>query len=624
VLDRLRGFQEQEPRLLSAITQAPLAICKFWVDGTLVSVVEGGDRLGLSATQNLAQHYRKAFADTPQMISCIERAFDGLMVSETLPFAGAAWDARFFPTKDPQQGVVGVVAILTDASERLSAFQVLRTLDILAGVSRCLARSDGETIFLQQICELIGHNCSTAWIGLVDRTDESRGIRVVATEERIPYATSNQSLGWKSTDKSGQHIAGEAIRTGKIQITNDLIASADCRPWHDAALSLGWRSALAVPLLTDGASLGVLVLFSASRIEAQEPSLWEHVAADIVEGILTLRTRENQRQILADRQELNENYRRLVETAFDIIIVHRGLKIVDISNAGIKLAGAQSREDILGAPLLSLVAPNDRKRIQDTFKPHDSRPQIDEIQPVEFSLLGLDASLTEVEGVTVSIQQAGEDAQLSVLRDISQRKRQEKALSDAKASLDHAQRIARMASVDIDVPSGHTRWSANAYNVLGVSPEHESLSFLQAFDGIGDDEQRRLHELLDRIRIKGAASSAEVRLPFRETFKTIHVHGIPLAENRDDVNRIFVVLQDVTKLRLVESGLKRTTERLRTAQEIGRMGDFEIRVVTQQMSLSQGAAQMLELAPTDSAIATDAFIRRFSERNYSAPTASSG
>jgi hypothetical protein len=83
-----RGFSEQEPRLLNAFTQAPLSLFKFWIDGTLVSVVEGGEASGFEASKALAKHYKDAFRESPELVTCIDRAYGGAPVNATLELGG--------------------------------------------------------------------------------------------------------------------------------------------------------------------------------------------------------------------------------------------------------------------------------------------------------------------------------------------------------------------------------------------------------------------------------------------------------------------------------------------------------------------------------------------------------
>lgn len=616
---RYRGFREQEPRLLDAFTQAPLSLLKFWVDGTLVSRLEGEMASGFEPSGTLAQHYKEAFKQSPDLVACIERAYTGLAVSATLELGGKPWDARFFPTHDAARGeVVGVVAILTGASDRLTAFRVLRTLDILASVSRCLSRSDSEKDFIHQICSQIQLARSAAFVGLVDRSDKAKAIQIHTGEGAPAAYFSEQQLGWDAANKAGQSLAGEAIRTGRPQVANDLFASMECLAWQDAAKDFGWLTVLALPLLSDAASLGVLVLFGSDPFDQQEISLWEHIAAEIAEGIAILRDRARQKQIAAERSEADDNYRRLVETAFDIIIVHQDFKVVDINAAGVKHAGASGRDVLIGAPLMSLIAAEDRHRVLEVLNNVRTGGAQSDAKPVEFKLLGLNATVTDVEGVTVPIRHQGELAQLSVLRDISQRKNQEKDLFNAKASLDYAQRVANMGSVDFDLASGRAAWSENAFHILGVKDRQlNSEGFFDVLDAAVGDELEKVRALLDQIRIKGSPSDAEIRVGDGAAAKTIHIHGIPIYDGRVLSNRIFFVLQDLSELRMVERGLKNTTDRLRKAQEIGHLGDFELDIGNRQMWLSQAACELLELRDAETNMALDAFYRLFAAKENS-------
>ncbi len=603
-----RGFRDHEPALLSAITRAPLAICKIWIDGTLVSVVEGAEHVGLAVAGQLAHHYEDAFTESPEAINCIKRAFSGFAESTTLKLGGLTWDARFFPASDPQRGgALGVMAVLTDASSRLAAFRLLRTLDTVATVGRCLARAESEDDFLTHTCTAI-QEINPAWLGLVDRAAADRKLRIIAARGPLEDVFVSQDLSWDPTKKTGQTIAGEAIRTGQIQVANDIETSADCSLWRETARANGWTTALAIPLVTDGTSLGVLTLFGTGDIDNQELPLWEHIGKEITEGITLLRERASQADLAVARKEADDNYRRLIETAFDLIIQHQHGKIVEINTAGVQHAGARHREELLGAPFVSLVYPEDRTRVLEALQTEHEANGV--LRRVEFRFLGLDASVTHVEGVTVPTLFRGQPAFLSVMRDISVRKTQERALSEAKSSLDYAQKIAKLGSIELDVASGTAVWSENALhimNVASVSRENEFVTILG--QALASRQVEQIRELVTRIRITATAGSAELTLPSGEHVKTVHIDGIPVVDDRANVSKVIFVTQDVTDLRTVEQGLLRATERLRIAQEIGKTGDFEIHVGTRQIQLSHGAKTIIGLPNRDGPVSVDTFFK---------------
>ena len=64
-----------------------------------------------------------------------------------------------------------------------------------------------------------------------------------------------------------------------------------------------------------------------------------------------------------------------------------------------------------------------------------------------------------------------EPAQLSVWRDISARKQSERLISKQNTSLEYAQQVAQIGSIEIELSSGRAEWSKSASEMLGVDSE---------------------------------------------------------------------------------------------------------------------------------------------------------
>lgn len=76
--------------------------------------------------------------------------------------------------------------------------------------------------------------------------------------ERIPLSTDPD-------DPAGRGPAGRAIRTQRLQVSNDVLADPDFEPWREDARELGYRSAAAIPIVHGGGLYGVLGVTGANR-----------------------------------------------------------------------------------------------------------------------------------------------------------------------------------------------------------------------------------------------------------------------------------------------------------------------------------------------------------------------
>nr|WP_293028695.1 bacterio-opsin activator domain-containing protein [Natronococcus sp.] len=76
--------------------------------------------------------------------------------------------------------------------------------------------------------------------------------------ERIP-------LSIDPNEPSGRGPAGRAIRTQRLQVSNDVLTDPDFEPWREDARELGYRSAAAIPIVHGGGLYGVLGVTSPNR-----------------------------------------------------------------------------------------------------------------------------------------------------------------------------------------------------------------------------------------------------------------------------------------------------------------------------------------------------------------------
>jgi diguanylate cyclase (GGDEF)-like protein/PAS domain S-box-containing protein len=128
---------------------------------------------------------------------------------------------------------------------------------------------------------------------------------------------------------------------------------------------------------------------------------------------------------ITDRKESEDRYRRLVEMSPDIIAVISGGRIDYINDAGCKLVGATSPEELVGQPIWKYAAPHHLEQIKKQVQADDTE---DKENRFEFQVIRLDGKSIEVELSLMSILYEGRPAQQVVGRDISERKKSEKTI----------------------------------------------------------------------------------------------------------------------------------------------------------------------------------------------------
>ncbi|MBZ0096461.1 MAG: PAS domain S-box protein [Sulfuricella sp.] len=190
-----------------------------------------------------------------------------------------------------------IIAVVRNITERKQAERALRRLNralkTLSACNEVLVRATDETQLLNAMCKQIVETgrYRMAWVGLVERDGEHRIRRA---------AQAGCTAGFLDTHLAQVKGEGDwcptirAVRTGTVQIVEDISADSTFPHWREEVLRLGVLSCLALPLLQDSQVLGSLTLYSAeaATFSKDELDLLLELAADTSFGISTLRMRK--------------------------------------------------------------------------------------------------------------------------------------------------------------------------------------------------------------------------------------------------------------------------------------------------------------------------------------------
>ena len=146
--------------------------------------------------------------------------------------------------------------------------------------------------------------------------------------------------------------------------------------------------------------------------------------------------------------ESEERYRRLVELSPETIAVHREGKFIYINAAGAKLFGASFQHDIIGKSIWDFIHPDYEELIKKRVSLITAAEG--EVDFAEVKLVRLSGEIIDVESITIRIIYQGQPATLSMIRDITDRKRIQQELELAKeaaiaASIAKSQFLANMS-----------------------------------------------------------------------------------------------------------------------------------------------------------------------------------
>ena len=176
--------------------------------------------------------------------------------------------------------------------------RVNRALRTISNCNQVLVHATDEPSLLHQICEVIVSDGGyrMAWVGFAEAGagDLVRPVAHAGVEDgyldRVPMSRSK-----------GGGPTVIALRTGRPAVCQDFVSDPEAGMWSDEAIMRGYKSALALPLDSDGRVFGVLTIYSSDEVafDAAELTLLRELADDLAFGLQALRTRVNQR--LAER-----------------------------------------------------------------------------------------------------------------------------------------------------------------------------------------------------------------------------------------------------------------------------------------------------------------------------------
>ncbi|HVB31447.1 MAG TPA: PAS domain-containing protein [Gemmatimonadaceae bacterium] len=190
-------------------------------------------------------------------------------------------------------------------------------------ISECnqaMIRAADEAALLDSICEIVVSvgGYILAWVGIAEH-DEARTVRPVARAGPAIAYLEGIMVRWDDSDR-GRGPIGRAVRSGRPQSSHDIAGDPAFVPWREAAQRHGIGSALALPIMVDGAPLGALTVYAADAdaFDDGEIALLKELAEDLEFGIATLRQRAETRRVDESLRESEARFRQLAENIREV------------------------------------------------------------------------------------------------------------------------------------------------------------------------------------------------------------------------------------------------------------------------------------------------------------------
>jgi PAS domain S-box-containing protein len=269
-------------------------------------------------------------------------------------------------------------------------------------------------------------------------------------------------------------------------------------------------------------------------------------------------------------EENLRRFRAIFENSLDAILLFDDAGCVkDGNSAACHLLGF-SHEELVQLSFADVTPVPNRPRIPELMGSFLSQGTLSG----EYSLRRKDETIREVEYRAVKNIMAG--LHLSIIRDITERKRAEEKLSRSEAMLSEAQHLAHIGSWNWNVAGNSIDWSDEHYRICGLRPQEMAMNFERALSCVHPDDRPMMQKLVDE--------AFRNRRPYECCMRTLHADGtVRVIQARGQVIfdtdgapvRMFGTVQDITDQRQAEEQLRQSEERLQLAVSATNLGIFE-------------------------------------------------
>jgi len=255
-------------------------------------------------------------------------------------------------------------------------------------------------------------------------------------------------------------------------------------------------------------------------------------------------------------------------------------------------AGVPSEETVW-----SMIHPDDRARIRGIFQ-----SALDHCSPFEsegrYTLPDGRQRILFIRGIARPAETGKTARILAVVQDVTEIRRARAQDRLRGSLLAQAEQLAGLGSWEFDVATQNFTWSAQMYRMLGLPPDDQSVPLARACALFHPDDRARVtQEVSDLIQFARPLEN-EVRFTLPDgQIRVFHSRAVPVTNESGDVARITGMSQDITDQKLAQDQLRKSESLLAQAEEIAKLGSWEMDTIHSTFTCSTEFFRMLGLEP---------------------------
>jgi len=255
---------------------------------------------------------------------------------------------------------------------------------------------------------------------------------------------------------------------------------------------------------------------------------------------------------ITEKRRREEEYETLIETSMEgFWMVDAAGRLLDVNDAYAKTSG-YSRNELLEMKIWDI----DVSESPEEIKEHVRRVMEQGSDRFESRHRTKDRGIIDVEVCSQYRDYAG-GRFYGFVRDISERKKAEKALLKSKQSLNEAQRIAHLGSWEWNVSTDDIELSDETYRIFGLKPQEFELSLADFMSFVHPEDCTFIQKAIEGILSKQVEESYEFRICRRNgDVRWLKSMGHLMLDEENVPGIMIGALLDITETKQVEERIK--------------------------------------------------------------------